>query len=80
MSVILAIVTSKLAAALGSTAILGLLVSAELNTAPENLPGWREFPQWLWTWQVHAGRLFLNLRNPPAPVAPTTKPEESSKL
>jgi hypothetical protein len=64
MTQILAILASKIAAAISSTALLLLFVSAEINSAPDTLPSWRELPQWLWSWQVHAARLFLNYRNP----------------
>jgi hypothetical protein len=70
VTALLAVLTSKLLAALSSTAIMGLFISAEVNSAPDNLPTFRTLPQWLWTWQIHAARMFLNMRSPVAtPVA-----------
>jgi hypothetical protein len=72
MTLILAVLTSKLIAALSSTAILYLIFSAEIQTAPDSLPTLTGLAQWLWTWQVHAARMFLNMRNPPVTAANTT--------
>ncbi|HEX4138348.1 MAG TPA: hypothetical protein VHY84_27305 [Bryobacteraceae bacterium] len=69
MITLLEILTSKITAGLGSTAIVGLFASAEVNTAPDSLPALRDFPQWLYGWQLHAARVFLNLRNPAPPVS-----------
>lgn len=65
VTTLLDVLSSKLLAALSSTAIMGLFISAEVNTAPDELPSLRSFAQWLWTWQIHAARMFLNMRNPP---------------
>ena len=72
MTALTQILLAKFTGAVASTAILMMIVSAEINTAPDQLPTWHTIPQWLWTWQIHAGRMFLNLRNPGAQVQSAT--------
>ena len=59
--------------------ILGLLASAIVGTMPETLPGFREFPQWAWTWFRDASKTFLNFRKgavvEPPPTVPPVKPK-----
>lgn len=43
--------------------MIGLLSSAIIGTMPEMLPGWRQFPQWTWTWIRDAAKTFLNFRH-----------------
>ena len=65
--------------------MLGLIFSAIIGTMPELLPGWREFPQWIWSWVREASKTFLNYKKgaavvsdappPPMPQPPQAKPK-----
>ena len=50
--------------------MLGLIGSAAIGTMPEKLPGFRDFPQWVWTWVHDAAKTFLNFKRgmPDAPL------------
>ena len=43
--------------------MLGLVGSAIVGAMPEKLPGFREFPQWLWTWIRDTSKTFLNFKH-----------------
>ena len=42
--------------------MLGLLTSAVIGAMPEALPGFKQFPQWAWTWFRDSAKTFLNFR------------------
>ena len=69
MNAIVSVLLSKLTAALSSTALLLMFANAQVNTAPDQLWPRGQFVSWLWTWQVHAWRLFISSRNPALPPA-----------
>ncbi len=56
--------TERMMGFLRDTVLLGIFVSAQVNHAPDQLPHWRDFPQWLWGWQVAAFKAFISSRQP----------------
>lgn len=70
MGQIQGILFAKIVAFVSSTALLSMAANAVISTAPAKLPGWREFPQWSWTWIISAARLFWSLHHPQIPQTP----------
>lgn len=55
---------SKFMEFIKDTTLVLILWNAYLTTAPEELPTFREFPQWFWSWNLHALRSFISSRLP----------------
>lgn len=64
MNQIKTILFGHLLAFLGSAALLSMAANAVISTAPQSLPKFREFPQWLWTWTISSARQFWSLHHP----------------
>ncbi len=62
---------------LSDTVLVGIFISAQVNHAPDQLPAWRDFPQWLWGWQVAAFKAFISSRQPQLQAAHTEAVERA---
>lgn len=65
MSALAELFSDRMMGFLRDTVLVGIFASAQVNHAPEKLPQTiREFPQWVWGWQVAAFKAFISSRQP----------------
>lgn len=75
MHSILNVLSAKIVAGVSSTTLLWLAFSAFFMQQPEKLPArWRDWPQFLYTWQRNATLAFINARHSSGSTVTTAPP------